>query len=210
MFTGIIEEVGQLTKLSKQSITISCSKLQEDLHIGDSIAVNGICLTVTNFSKKDFSADISEETLRVTNIGELKVSDYVNLERAMQLNGRFGGHIVNGHIDCVGKILSIEKLDDFYNFEIELPNTKYQRYFVEKGSVSINGISLTIFNLTDTTFKIAVIPHTFESTNLKTIKKGSNVNIEFDIMAKYIEKNLLANDNKSNITTNFLIENGFI
>lgn len=210
MFTGIIEEVGQLTKLSKQSITISCSKLQEDLHIGDSIAVNGICLTVTNFSKKDFSADISEETLRVTNIGELKISDYINLERAMQLNGRFGGHIVNGHIDCVGKILSIEKLDDFYNFEIELPNKKYQHYFVEKGSVAINGISLTIFNLTDTTFKIAVIPHTFESTNLKTIKKGSNVNIEFDIMAKYIEKNLLANDNKSNITTNFLIENGFI
>lgn len=210
MFTGIIEEVGQLNSISNDSITIKCSKILEDINVGDSIAVNGICLTVTNYSSREFSADVSMETHKVTNFSDLQSGDLINLERAMPNNGRFGGHIVSGHIDCVAKVKSMNKLDKFYDLEIELPDSSYSKYFVKKGSITINGISLTIYDLTDKTVKIAIIPHTVEETNLKTLSKQDNVNIEFDILAKYVEKNLLLDDNKNNITQDFLIENGFV
>lgn len=209
MFTGIVEEIGHINAISNDSISVSCKKILEDIKIGDSIAVDGVCLTVTSFDNSSFNADMSYETMRVTKLGDLQFDDVVNLERAMLVNSRFGGHIVSGHIDCVGKILGINKTGNFYELGISIPEGNAQ-YFIKKGSITIDGISLTIYDLTNNSVKIAVIPHTFENTNLKSLKTNSFVNIEFDILGKYVEKNLLMNDNKSNITENFLKENGFI
>ncbi len=209
MFTGIVEEIGHINSVNKDSISVSCKKILEDINIGDSIAVNGVCLTVTSFDNSSFNADVSYETMRVTKLGDLQVNDSVNLERAMLATSRFGGHIVSGHIDCVGKILDINKNGNFYELNISIPDGNAQ-YIIKKGSITIDGISLTIYDLTNNSVKIAVIPHTFENTNLKTLKTNSFVNIEFDILGKYVEKKLLMNDNKSNITENFLKENGFI
>ncbi len=209
MFTGIVEEIGHINSVNNDSISISCKKILEDINIGDSIAVNGVCLTVTSFDNSSFNADVSYETMRVTKLGDLQVNDSVNLERAMLATSRFGGHIVSGHIDCVGKILNINKNGNFYELNISIPDGNAQ-YIIKKGSITVDGISLTIYDLTNNSVKIAVIPHTFENTNLKTLKANSFVNIEFDILGKYVEKKLLMNDNKSNITENFLKENGFI
>ena len=210
MFTGIIEEVGQVKLIDSNSLTISCTNILEDIKLGDSIAVDGVCLTVTSYNKNSFTADVSPETFNVTKLDELKYNELVNLERAMGINSRFGGHIVTGHIDTVGKINKIIPNGNFYQLEIFIQNTTFYKYLVKKGSITIDGISLTISELSNSNVNIAVIPHTFESTNLKTLKKDSNVNIEFDILAKYVEKNLLMNDNKSNITVNFLEDNGFV
>lgn len=209
MFTGIVEEIGHINSVNNDSISVSCKKILEDINIGDSIAVNGVCLTVTLFDNSSFNADVSYETMRVTKLGDLQVNDSVNLERAMLATSRFGGHIVSGHIDCVGKILNINKNGNFYELNISIPDGNAQ-YIIKKGSITVDGISLTIYDLTNNSVKIAVIPHTFENTNLKTLKANSFVNIEFDILGKYVEKKLLMNDNKSNITENFLKENGFI
>ena len=209
MFTGIVEEIGHINSVNNDSISISCKKILEDINIGDSIAVNGVCLTVISFDNSSFNADVSYETMRVTKLGDLQVNDSVNLERAMLATSRFGGHIVSGHIDCVGKILNINKNGNFYELNISIPDGNAQ-YIIKKGSITVDGISLTIYDLTNNSVKIAVIPHTFENTNLKTLKANSFVNIEFDILGKYVEKKLLMNDNKSNITENFLKENGFI
>ncbi len=209
MFTGIVEEIGHINSVNNDSISVSCKKILEDINIGDSIAVNGVCLTVTSFDNSSFNADVSYETMRVTKLGDLQVNDSVNLERAMLATSRFGGHIVSGHIDCVGKILNINKNGNFYELNISIPDGNAQ-YIIKKGSITVDGISLTIYDLTNNSVKIAVIPHTFENTNLKTLKANSFVNIEFDILGKYVEKKLLMNDNKSNITENFLKENGFI
>ena len=209
MFTGIVEEIGHINSVNNDSISVSCKKILEDINIGDSIAVNGVCLTVTSFDNSSFNADVSYETMRVTKLGDLQVNDSVNLERAMLATSRFGGHIVSGHIDCVGKILNINKNGNFYELNISIPDGNAQ-YIIKKGSITVDGISLTIYDLTNNSVKIAVIPYTFENTNLKTLKANSFVNIEFDILGKYVEKKLLMNDNKSNITENFLKENGFI
>ncbi len=209
MFTGIVEEIGYINSVNNDSISVSCKKILEDINIGDSIAVDGVCLTVTSFDNNSFNADVSYETMRVTKLGDLQVNDSVNLERAMLVTSRFGGHIVSGHIDGVGKIIDIKKNGDFYELNISIPDGNAQ-YIIKKGSITVDGISLTIYDLTNNSVKIAVIPHTFENTNLKTLKANSFVNIEFDILGKYVEKKLLMNDNKSNITENFLKENGFI
>lgn len=210
MFTGIIEELGVVKAISCDSILVECNKILSDIHVGDSIAVDGVCLTVTEFSSNTFRADISVETMKVTKLGSLKLQDQVNLERAMLATSRFGGHIVSGHIDCVGEISKLNKNGEFFDINIKLPSKNYCNYIIKKGSITIDGISLTIYDLTLETVCIAIIPHTFEHTNLKTLKVGSFVNIEFDILAKYIEKNLLMNDNKSNITESFLKDHGFV
>ncbi len=205
MFTGIIEELGKIQSITSDKIIIECKTVLEDTKLGDSIAVNGVCLTVVRISANSFTADISSETFKVTNLNSYKTGDFVNLERAMSANGRFGGHIVSGHIDGLGKFLSVNK-----NFELsfELPS-EISKYVIKKGSIAINGISLTIAGVEGNKIKLAIIPHTLENTNLKYLKSGDFVNIEVDMLSKYVEKFLSTVDNKSNISLEFLMENGF-
>ena len=208
MFTGIIEEVGLVKAITNNKIVVKCSDILSQIALGDSVAVNGVCLTVTAFDSVEFCADISPETYRITNLQNIKLNDFVNLERAMLANGRFGGHIVSGHIDGIGQIVSVISNSDFYDFEIKLAPTE-ARYVIKKGSITINGISLTVAEVVNDRVKLAIIPHTFENTNLKRLKIGDVVNVEVDIFAKYIEKFLSTSDNKSRIDMDFLQRNGF-
>lgn len=204
MFTGIVEELGRIQSITSNKITVECKTVLRDTKLGDSIAVNGVCLTVTNLTSNSFTADISSETMRV--ISPLKSGDFVNLERAMAANGRFGGHIVSGHVDGVGKFLGANKNNEF---QFELPSG-ISKYVIKKGSIAINGISLTIAGVVVNKITVAVIPHTLENTNLKYLKSGDFVNIEVDMLAKYVEKFLSTVNNKSNVTMDLLQENGFI
>ena len=208
MFTGIIEEVGKIQSITSNKISILASAVTKDTNIGDSIAVNGVCLTVTKINAGGFDADISPETMRITTFGKLKTGSFLNLERAMPLNGRFGGHIVSGHTDGIGRSKYIKKDSDFYTIELEI-SADLSKYVVKKGSISVNGISLTVADVHENIIKIAVIPHTYENTNLKYLQIGDYVNIETDILAKYVEKFLSTGDNKSGISMEFLLENGF-
>lgn len=209
MFTGIIEELARIRKITKNRITLECKTVLDDIKLGDSIAVNGVCLTVTEIFSDGYSADISPETLDVTTFGKLTNGDYVNLERALMVNGRLGGHIVSGHIDGIGTFLNCKSDNNFYNLEFSLPKT-IAKYTVHKGSIAINGISLTIAEVRENTVKVAIIPHTFENTNLKYLKAGDFVNIETDVLAKYVEKFLSTRDNKSGVNLALLQENGFL
>ncbi|MEO2068242.1 MAG: riboflavin synthase [Desulfurobacteriaceae bacterium] len=161
----------------------------EDVSIGDSIAVNGVCLTVVDINGKNVSFDVSLETLRRSNIGNLKPKDFVNLERSLTLSSRLGGHILQGHVDITTKIIGIKKEGNGFIFSFKLPPV-YKHLVVEKGSIGIDGISLTIANLFPDSFSVAVIPHTFSNTTLKYKKVGSLVNLEFDIIGKYVERML--------------------
>lgn len=207
MFTGIIEEIGEISSITKSTITIKSKTVLEDAKLGDSIAVNGVCLTIVNLKKDEFTANVSEETFKITNFSELKSGDFVNLERALSLSSRLGGHIVTGHIDTVGEIVSIINKNEFYDLSIKF-DKNFENYVVKKGSITINGISLTIAEINNNTVSVAIIPHTFNNTILKTLKPKDSVNIEFDILAKYVEKNLSTKNNS--ITMNFLEENGFV
>lgn len=208
MFTGIIEEIGKINTITQNSITISANNVLKDTKLGDSIAVNGTCLTVTDIKNTEFTANVSKETFEVTNLSQLKQNDYVNLERALTLNTRLGGHIVTGHIDTVTNIVSIVNNQEFYTLKINV-QLEFKNYVVKKGSITINGISLTIADIENNVITIAVIPHTYNNTNLKYLKSSENVNVEFDILAKYVEKNL-STTNNSNITLDFLQKNGFV
>jgi len=208
MFTGIIEELGKVLDIKSNKITIECVNVLENTKLGDSIAVNGVCLTVVELMQKTFVADVSPETLRVTALKNIKIGDLINLERAMSANERFGGHIVSGHIDGCAKLVKVNKNNEFYDFEFEL-NPSEVKYVIKKGSITINGISLTIAGVNNNTINIAVIPHTYENTSLKFLKSGDFVNIEVDMIAKYVEKFLLSSDNKSRISLEFLQEHGF-
>ncbi len=214
MFTGIIEEIGTVKSFKTVSenaeIVVECSKVLEDTKIGDSISINGVCQTVIDIANTTFTAEVSKETLNVTNFLTLKAGDKVNLERALTLNERIGGHIVSGHVDGVAKFLSsIKNSNNFYELIFEVDD-EISRYIIKKGSVTLNGISLTVVNIQGNTFKVAVIPHTFENTNLHYLKTTQNVNIEVDVFAKYIEKFLLNEHTTSAITEDFLKDNGFI
>ena len=215
MFTGIVEEVGKVDNIKKgvksSIITVTANKIFEDIHIGDSIAVNGVCLTVTNFNDNTFTADVMNETLSRSSLGELSKGSYVNLERAMPINGRFGGHIVSGHIDGTGEITNIQKDDNAIWYTVKA-NDSLMKYIVEKGSIVIDGISLTVAKVSDKKFSVSIIPHTASQTILSHRKIGDNVNLENDIIGKYVDKLInFRSDNKaqSNITREFLIENGF-
>lgn len=218
MFTGIIEEIGTVKSIKSKAITIEADKIFEDLKLGDSVAVNGTCLTVSSFSNKIFNADITSETLNRTNLGDLKSGFKVNLERALTLNGRLGGHIVSGHVDGIGIIKNISKNSKDIILTVEVP-FDLMKYIIEKGSVAVDGISLTIAEVNKNNFSIALIPHTFKETSLYYKKEGDKVNIENDIIGKYVEKLLFFNNanseeikNKStnsNINMEFLIKNGF-
>ncbi|MDP8052178.1 riboflavin synthase [Pasteurella atlantica] len=212
MFTGIIEEVGKVAQIHKKGqfaqLKITANTLFNDIHLGDSIAVNGVCLTVTEFSANHFCADVMEETLKRSSLGELQPNSPVNLERAMIVNGRFGGHIVSGHIDGTGVIHHITSGNNCTYYQIKT-SPKLMRYIIEKGSITIDGISLTIIDCDDTTFSLSVIPHTISHTNLATKQRGSIVNIENDIIGKYVEKLLLSQTTQRNITEDFMEKVGF-
>lgn len=213
MFTGIVEEIGnvaELIRLSKGAvIKIQCSKILEGTALGDSIAINGCCQTVTGIGNNYFTADVSQETLNVTTFNNLKMGSVVNLERALTPNTRMGGHIVQGHIDCVGKFILYEKLSDFYNLTFEVSDEAL-KYIVKKGSISINGVSLTVVDIRGNLVKVAVIPFTYSNTTLSKLKSCEEVNVETDILGRYIEKFLSSSNNSNRLSENFLKENGFI
>lgn len=218
MFTGIIEEVGILRGIKKgpQSavLKIEAHKVLDDTtNLGDSIAVNGVCLTVTNIEKGCFTADVMNETLERTLLGSLKSGDPVNLERAMLAGGRFGGHIVSGHVDGIGTIVSKKKVDNAFLYTIET-SEKIMEYIIEKGSITIDGISLTIVSRNSHEFVVSVIPHTMEQTVLKYKKENDKVNLENDIIGKYVKQFLCPNEQSekksSDIGLGFLAEHGYL
>ena len=199
MFTGIIEKVSKIIEISSKKIIIQ--NLFQDLKLGESISVDGACLTLSGFDNNKMIFDISSKTYSITRFRYLKKGDFVNLERALKLGDRFGGHIVMGHVDEVGRVYDIKKEGDFYVFMFNISKTDM---IVEKGSIAVNGISLTPYDISKNSFSVSVIPHTYLNTNLKYLSKNSPINIEFDIIAKYNKKNI------SKITIDFLRQNGFI
>ncbi len=211
MFTGIIEEKGVIKSIRSGGrfarIVISAAKIIEDLKIGDSINTDGVCLTVTEFSSSSFTVDVMPETLLRSTFGKLKPGSTVNLERALRLSDRLGGHIVSGHIDGTGRLEKIRKDENAIWLSI-VAEEPILRYIVEKGSVAIDGISLTIVKVDHHTFEVSVIPHTQAETTILTKKTGDAVNIECDIIGKYIEK--LSKTNGEKMDVNFLAENGFV
>lgn len=215
MFTGIVEEIGTIKGMTRGRhsaiLTIGAKKVLEDAHVGDSIAVNGVCLTVTSFGADCFTADVMHETLNRSALSQLRSGSRVNLERAMAADGRFGGHIVAGHVDGVGKIIHIRQDDTAIWYTIQAA-ASIIRYIVEKGSITINGISLTVAAVTSDTFSISAIPHTVKMTTLSETKEGSLVNLENDIIGKYVEKLLqpsAGGQKESRITKVFLTKYGF-
>ncbi|MDO4281769.1 MAG: riboflavin synthase [Peptococcaceae bacterium] len=216
MFTGIVEEVGRIQSISRGAhsavLEIAARTVLEDAHIGDSIAVNGVCLTVTQLGSGRFFADVMHETLNRSSLADLAPASRVNLERAMAANGRFGGHIVAGHIDDTGSIRRIQRDDNAVLFTIAAA-PGVLRYIVEKGSVAIDGISLTVAAVAREGFTISAIPHTVAQTVLADRRVGDVVNIEVDMIGKYIEKLCAApaqdDEQKSHITSAFLAQNGF-
>ncbi len=208
MFTGIIEEIGRLKSLDGGRIEIFCEKILSDIKIGDSINTNGICLTVVDFGENFFAADIMPETFRKTSLAEIKIGGIVNLERALKVGDRFGGHIVSGHIDGVGKILSIRHEGNALLIDVAAENHLLKQ-IAPKGSVALDGISLTVVNSGAENFSVSMIPHTREVTNFKSKRVGSPVNIETDVLAKYVNR-LINFKNAPALTKNFLEENGFL
>jgi len=216
MFTGIIEETGKILSLENRGdgarIKIAASLVTRDTLEGDSIAVNGVCLTALNIKLDGFAADVSNETLKRSTLGNLNIGSKVNLERAVTVSSRLGGHIVQGHVDARGKFLTAEQNGDFWTVKIGYPK-KIGQYLVYKGSISVEGISLTIANLSDESFDIAIIPKTWEQTNLSTLKNGDAVNLEADVIAKYVERIMLYGKDaskKEEITIEKLTKLGFV
>jgi len=217
MFTGIIEEIGKIDSIKKGTqsavLGIRCQKVLEGTKIGDSIAVNGVCLTVTSLHEQGYTADVMAETLERSSLGSLSKNSPVNLERAMAADGRFGGHIVAGHIDGTGKIRDIRRDETAVWYTVEA-EPKILRYVVEKGSIAIDGISLTVAGVTDRDFSVSIIPHTQGETSLRFRQKGDIVNLECDVIGKYVEKLMKPAERttgvESNITDAFLMEHGFV
>lgn len=214
MFTGIIEEVGKVADIRNtftvSSIRISAEKVLEGTEVGDSIATNGVCLTVAELGEGFFVADTMPETLKRSSLGKLRIGSPVNLERALKLDSRLGGHIVTGHIDGTGNVLSVTKDTNAYVIRIGA-SRDILRYVVEKGSIAIDGISLTVAAVTASDFTVSIIPHTFESTDLSDKTVGSEVNLECDIIGKYVEKMVSSEaSSEEPVSLSFLAENGFV
>ena len=186
MFTGIVEEVGIVSKITNNGMTVKALRILSDVKLGDSIAVNGTCLTAVSFSNSEFSVDLSPETMRRTSLSQLTEGSRVNLERALSASDRMGGHIVQGHVDATGRITSIKQDGDSIIFRVRVPK-RLDKYIVEKGFVAVDGISLTVVKRGASSFTLAVIPYTLENTNLAVLSEGDQVNLEADILAKYVE-----------------------
>ncbi|CVI66593.1 Riboflavin synthase [Clostridiales bacterium CHKCI001] len=211
MFTGIVEEIGMIQSIQRSGnsavLTIQADLILSDIHIGDSIAVNGICLTVTAFSNNCFCVDVMHETLNRSSLKSLRAKSPVNLERAMPANGRFGGHIVSGHIDGIGTIRSTKPDANAVWYTIQT-SPSILRYIVEKGSITIDGISLTVATIQKDSFRVSIIPHTLKQTILAHKRVGDIVNLENDCIGKYVER-LLTYQPETSITADFLAKNGF-
>ena len=213
MFTGIVEEVGKVTKIEQRGenrrITIEAEATPTELRTGHSVAVSGVCLTALDIGSKSFCADLAPETWIRTSFSRIREGALVNLELPMKADGRFGGHVVQGHVDGVGKFLALDRIADSENWwlHIELP-AEVEKYTVYKGSISIEGISLTVAKLDGKRCSVAVIPHTVEATNLKSLKLGDPVNLEADLIAKYVEK-MMRRESSGTITVENLVRQGF-
>jgi len=214
MFTGIIEEVGRITRIEQRGenrrITIAAERTPKELRTGDSVSVSGVCLTAIDIKSGSFCADLAPETWTRTSFSRIREGGLVNLELPMKADGRFGGHIVQGHVDGVGKLMAFDRIADSENWwlEIELPND-VEKYTVFKGSISIEGISLTVAKLEQHHCTVAIIPHTVEMTNLHSLKPGDPVNLEADLIAKYVEKMMRGESAASSLTIEELVEQGF-
>lgn len=222
MFTGIIEETGRLKRVARQGqalvLTIGASLVLRDVKLGDSIAVNGVCLTVIAFDSASFTADAVPETYRKTTLRLLQPQDAVNLERAMPANGRFGGHIVQGHVDTIGTIVSRKPEENAVVFRIAPDDPSGIRYVIPHGSITLDGISLTVVEVDERTFTVSIIPHTLAQTVLQHKQPGEKINIEYDLLGKYIERLLLQRTGETGdgerpgggVTMEFLSRNGFV
>lgn len=214
MFTGIVEEVGRVAKIEEcgenRRITITAEHTPKELGTGNSVSVSGVCLTALNVKPGSFCADLAPETWVRTSFSRMNEGALVNLELPMKADGRFGGHMVQGHVDGVGKLISFERVADSENWwlHLELPN-EVEKYTVYKGSISIEGISLTVAKLEKNRCMIAIIPHTVEMTNLHSLKPGDPVNLEADLIAKYVEKMMKGESSESFLTIEDLVEQGF-
>ncbi len=207
MFTGIVEEIGVVKSMSEGQLTISAQKVLEGTKLGDSINVNGACLTVNKFDGSSFSVDVMAETLRRTNLGLLRLGDQVNLERPLGLGERMGGHLVQGHVDATGKVVSLVPEDEALLVRYAAPEA-VMRYIVEKGFIAIDGVSLTVIDFDSTSFRVSLVAYTREHTILGSKRVGDLVNLEVDIIAKYVER-LLGKGGRG-ITMDFLAEHGFL
>ena len=207
MFTGIIEEVGNATSVQPKSLTIEAGEIIQGTKVGDSININGACLTVTSLDANSFSVDIMPETIKRTNLGLLRIGDKVNLERALVLGGRLGGHLVQGYIDDIWKVASITREGEAMLMRFEAP-PEVMRYVVEKGFIAVDGISLTVVSRNSNAFEVSVVDYTRRHTNLGERRVGDTVNLEVDIIAKYVE--VLGQGSTKGITTDFLKEHGFL
>jgi riboflavin synthase len=214
MFTGIVEEVGRITSIEQRGenrrITITAKNAPQELKTGNSVAVSGVCLTALDIKPGSFCADLAPETWIRTSFSRIHEGALVNLELPMKADGRFGGHIVQGHVDGVGKLTAFDRIADSENWwlEIELPED-VEKYTVYKGSISIEGISLTVAKLEKNRCIIAIIPHTVEMTNLHSLKPGDPVNLEADLIAKYVEKMMTSDASESSLTVEDLVQQGF-
>lgn len=206
MFTGIVEEVGSVASVPARSLVITASKVLEDMQPGGSIAVNGVCLTVTDFDSKSFSADVMPETLRQTNLGLLRNGDMVNLERPLALGGEVGGHMVQGHVDDTGRVASVIREGEAVLIRFEA-SPEVMRFIVPKGFIAVDGVSLTVASRDAESFRVSIVDYTCQHTILGSKKAGDMVNLEVDIIAKYVEQ--LSQPQHTGITLNFLQEHGF-
>jgi riboflavin synthase len=214
MFTGIIEEVGRVVAIAtageQRRLTIACAKVLPELKVGDSVSVSGVCLTAVEIGAESFSADLAQETWRRTSFARLKESALVNLELPMRANGRFDGHVVQGHVDGVGTVISFAPVAGGNDYEllINVPS-ELTRYVVSKGSLAIEGISLTVAAIEGTEVRVAIIQHSAEMTNLQSLGAGDPVNLEVDVVAKYVENMMVGAKSESSITVEKLVRNGF-
>jgi len=214
MFTGIVEEVGRVSRIEQHGenrrITITATNIPTELQPGDSVAVSGVCLTALDIKPGSFCADLAPETWGLTSFSRIHEGALVNLELPMKADGRFGGHIVQGHVDGVGRLIELQRIADSENWwlRIELP-PEIEKYTVYKGSISIEGISLTVANLEGRNCTIAIIPHTVEMTNLDSLRPGDPVNLEADLIAKYVEKMMTREQSEGSLTVEELVRQGF-
>ncbi|MDI6786695.1 MAG: riboflavin synthase [bacterium] len=207
MFTGITEEIGKIIQRRGDGFKIQAEIILEDIKVGDSILVNGVCLTVVKFDKGSFDVDVMPETIHVTNLKLLKAGDRVNLERALRINDRLGGHIVTGHIDATSQLKNKKYIENSCLMEFEIPEA-ISKYLIKRGSIAVNGVSLTIVELDRNKFKVSLIPHTMKLTNLGELNLGGLVNIEADVIGKYVAR--LTNGNiQEEISYNTLAKHGF-
>ncbi|WP_438319014.1 riboflavin synthase [Sporosarcina sp. FA9] len=215
MFTGIVEEIGTVTTIQQGSnslrLSLRCDKVLVNVEKGDSIAVNGVCLTVSDYSRNHFTVDVMPETVKATTMQSLRTGSRVNLERAMSANGRFGGHFVSGHVDCIGEVVSVGQKENAIYMEIGIASN-FLKYFIMKGSVTVDGTSLTVFGMTDKSFTISLIPVTQDDSIIGRKRIGDQVNVECDVLAKYIERLMKPGKGNSSggLSIDTLVESGFL